>query len=419
VKNEIAYRTPGAQIPSRLRKARNHFEFTPEQRAEIMESYFREQEGLKDLAKRWWRLLKERSLSAQDLAEELERLRKLAGHDKEWRINIRRTAGCNHQESWLMDPRIDWEMKQDPRGAIRVGKLFQTVGMQPPRSLEEILARVLETTQDGKESCWALKELRESRLVRKEKWQEWNKLIHSRFKETEDEAEEMKEVTRKEMIEVLRKLKNGDSNWSEGTEDWEARMKQGTAEAIIKMKKAGLRYAKPRLKAPGRLWIEVITNRPIKSRITKRWKVMRIEVEPVYKIEEIYHKVKSRWKDRWKVIWEEDEIDQWQVWGQEGQLGRDSSREWIDGERMILLQQQRGDTLVPELSENLRVKIKWREKLLQGWTWKKREWKKWAEANPDWSQEWRRPEEWLPGEQQWFEGEEGWHEQIRRGSRSH
>jgi hypothetical protein len=73
---------PGGQIPSRLRMARKHFDPTPEERAEIMKQYFRFPEGMKDLAKRWWKLVKERSLSAQDLAEELDRLRKEAGNEK-------------------------------------------------------------------------------------------------------------------------------------------------------------------------------------------------------------------------------------------------------------------------------------------------------------------------------------------------
>jgi hypothetical protein len=106
--NEIAYHKPGAQIPSRSRLARKHFDPTSEQRREIMEQYFRFPEGSKDQAKRWWKLVKERSLSAQDLAEELDRLRKEVGNDKEWRANVTRTAGRNGHESPLMNPGIDW-----------------------------------------------------------------------------------------------------------------------------------------------------------------------------------------------------------------------------------------------------------------------------------------------------------------------
>jgi hypothetical protein len=45
---------------------------------------------------------------------------------------------------------------------------------------------------------------------------------------------------------------------------------------------------------------------------------------------------------------------------------------------------------------------------LQGWKWKRREWISWASHNPNWAEEWVRPEDWLPGEKQWFEGEESW-----------
>jgi hypothetical protein len=130
VMKEIAYRTPGAQIPSRLRLARKHFAPTPEERAEIMSVYFKYPEGAKDQAKRWWKLVKERSLSAQDLAEEPDRLRKEVDNDKEWRTNIRRTAGRNHQDSLLLDPRMDWVTKPEPKKLTQVGKLFQTAGLQ-------------------------------------------------------------------------------------------------------------------------------------------------------------------------------------------------------------------------------------------------------------------------------------------------
>jgi hypothetical protein len=49
---EIAHRTPGGQIPSRLRQARKHFAPTEQERAEAMESYFRDPEDLKDSARR-------------------------------------------------------------------------------------------------------------------------------------------------------------------------------------------------------------------------------------------------------------------------------------------------------------------------------------------------------------------------------
>jgi hypothetical protein len=80
--------------------------------------------------------VKERAPSAQELAEELDRLRKEAGNDKEWRINVRRTAVRNQQKSLLMDPRIEWTVNRDPKKLVQVGKLFQTTGLQAPRSLE-------------------------------------------------------------------------------------------------------------------------------------------------------------------------------------------------------------------------------------------------------------------------------------------
>jgi hypothetical protein len=76
---------------------------------------------------------------------------------------------------------------------------------------------------------------------------------------------------------------------------------------------------------------------------------MKIEVGPEYTMNEIYHKVRSRWKDRRKVDWEEEMMDPWQSWGQEGQLERNRVREWTDGERIMLLLQQNGGSLVEEM----------------------------------------------------------------------
>jgi hypothetical protein len=92
-----------------------------------------------------------------------------------------------------MDHRIEWITKLDPIKLTRVGKLFQTVGIQVPRKLEEALDETFKTTQDGRSSFKALKDLKQFRMVPKEKWQEWNKLVRSRFKEELEEQELQKE----------------------------------------------------------------------------------------------------------------------------------------------------------------------------------------------------------------------------------
>jgi hypothetical protein len=262
VMEEIAYMTPGGQIPSRLRMARNHFDPTPEEMAEIIKQYFKYPEGMKDLAKRWWKIVKERSLSTQDLAEELDRLRKEAGNDKEGTTNIRRTAGRNQQESLLMDPRMDWITKQEPRKLTQVGKLFQTAGLQVPRKLKEVLTEAFTTTQDGKSCYWESKELKEFRLVTKEKWQEWNKLVRSRFKE-EDLCDEEERTTRLkltmgETIEMLRSVKKGNTNWRQEVESWIPRLQQENIDAMRESRDLRLQHAKPRLKAPRRLRLKCL-----------------------------------------------------------------------------------------------------------------------------------------------------------------
>jgi hypothetical protein len=191
-----------------------------------------------------------------------------------------------------------------------------------------------------------------------------------------------------ETVETLRSVKKVNTNWRKEVESWEPRLKQGTIEATRKDLDLRLQHAKPILKAPRRLWMEGFTNRPVDDQIVNEWKLMKIEVGPKYTMDEIYHKVRSRWKDRWEIIWDEDLMDPWQSWGQEGHLGREEAREWIDGKRLLLIVQGKGSSLIEELMEKSEL---WR-KLLAGRKWKKKEWLDWTEDNPGWDQEWEAPE---------------------------
>jgi hypothetical protein len=224
-----------------------------------MGQYFREPEGAKDQARRWWRLVKERSLSVQDRAEELDRLRNEVGNDKEWRMNIRRTAGRNHQESLLMDPRIEWTVKPEPQGLTQIAKLFQTAGIQTARKLEEAMTQAFETTEDGLSSYWALKELKDFRIVSKEKWQEWNTLVRSRFKEQphqiEDDQAGKVRLKIKETIDLLREVKRGRKECVEEAASWMPRLKEELEGAVQRSLELTRQHARPRLKAPRRLWI--------------------------------------------------------------------------------------------------------------------------------------------------------------------
>jgi hypothetical protein len=148
----------------------------------------------------------------------------------------------------------------------------------------------------------------------------------------------------------------------------------------------------------------------VEDQIVNEWKLMKIEVGPKYTMNEIYHKVRTRWKERWKVDWEEEWMDPWQSWGQEGQLDQNQIRDYIDGERVMLLIQQKGGSLVEEMMNEEGF---W-DKFLCGPKWKKREWLEWIKDNPDWDQEWEKPEGWFPGEKEWFEEEDSWIEKIRR-----
>jgi hypothetical protein len=87
-------------------------------------------------------------------------------------------------------------------------------------------------------------------------------------------------------------------------------------------------------------------------------------------------------------------------------------RNWVDGERIILIVQPKGSEIISHLLEGKKV---W-EGRLHGWKWKRREWTKWAKNNPDWADGWERPTFWLPGEREWSEGDESWDE-IKRAQK--
>jgi hypothetical protein len=121
-------------------------------------------------------------------------------------------------------------------------------------------------------------------------------------------------------------------------------------------------HARPRLKAPRRLLIEVFTNRPVQDRISDEWKLMKIEVRPQYTMKEVYHKVRSRWKDRWKIEWPKEDMEAWKSWGQEGLVDEDQIRSWADGERIIMMVQKRGEQVMEEMMQKKAIGINtWNE----------------------------------------------------------
>jgi hypothetical protein len=186
--------------------------------------------------------------------------------------------------------------------------------------------------------------------------------VRSRFKELpsnyEEEQAKKRRLTMGETIDLLRKAKRRKVDWAQETEGWMSRLDEELMETLKKSQDLRLRLTKPRLKAPRRLWIEVWTNP-----VVNRWKQMKIEVGPRCAMEEVYRKVRSRRKDRWKVQWDEDQMDPWQAWGIEGQLGRIEDREWIEGERTALVIQEEGSSFMEEMQLGSE---KWKKRLLVG-----------------------------------------------------
>jgi hypothetical protein len=165
-------------------------------------------------------MARERSLTEQDLANELDRLRKEVGNSKEWMVPIRRTRGQGKRESPIMDRKISWETKKEPTKLATMGRLFQTVGIQIPKKLEEVLPETLTTSRDG-ESCFrALRDLPDLRAFSKERWKEWNKLVRERFKEEPmmEETQGKKSGGMREMITLMKQALRGGEEWRQEME---------------------------------------------------------------------------------------------------------------------------------------------------------------------------------------------------------
>jgi hypothetical protein len=176
----------------------------------------------------------------------------------------------------------------------------------------------------------------------------------------------------REMIEMMKRYMRNES-WKEEMESWKETMRQATTAAAKASFDLRLEHAKPRLTTPRRLLIEVFTNRPVEDRIADRWKTMRIDVKPSYTMKEVYHKVGTRWKDRWKVEWPEEMVDNVKTWGQEGQIEDNQLRTWEDGTRFIMLIQMKGEQFLEEMMQEEGL---W-NKFLEGSRWKKKMWNEW------------------------------------------
>jgi hypothetical protein len=125
---------------------------------------------------------------------------------------------------------------------------------------------------------------------------------------------------------------------------------------------------------------------------------MKIEVQPTFTIKKIYHKVKSRWKDRSRIEWEEEEMNWRKIWGEEGRLDWEEQRIWKDGMRFILITVMKEDQSPwEEPIAELQAEPSW-ENFLKGDKWKQIRWNEWLEDNPAWMEEWEEPREWLAGE---------------------
>jgi hypothetical protein len=125
VTDPIAFKTPGGQIPFSLNRLPKYPEITTEQKQIIMQRYFRELDGVKDYAKRWWTLVRKKELPMKDLAEELERMRKTLKNQRELKIAIRSMAGRKHAK---LEPEPEQKEGRDPEEIVATGEVLRIVG---------------------------------------------------------------------------------------------------------------------------------------------------------------------------------------------------------------------------------------------------------------------------------------------------
>jgi hypothetical protein len=161
VSRKIAFNTPGGQILSRLRQLRTYVEHPSDQKRMILDRYLRELEDMKDFAKRWWTLVRQRSLPIEDLAGELERMRKTTKNQQELKVAIRSMAGRDHQRSALMDPRLELSLDAHPMAIAKMTGTLRMAGIRMSDSLEKEMNKALQTSTDQGSCMKALKDMKD------------------------------------------------------------------------------------------------------------------------------------------------------------------------------------------------------------------------------------------------------------------
>jgi hypothetical protein len=199
----------------------------------------------------------------------------------------------------------------------------------------------------------------------------------------------------------MKKARTKGDAWRETAETWLQETGEAMEKAYGEYFKKKHKYARPRLKPPERLTVQVFTNCPVIDRIADEWKLMKIWVRPKYTLEEIYHKARVRWKERWGINWQEEEMMMRSIWKKDCQRDWSEIKRWIEGTNYRLFMQMKGTG--KDQREKLR---RWK-----GWNkfFRQREWRRegckcWLADHPEWEDTWKEPKEWLPGEKEWIEG---------------
>jgi hypothetical protein len=105
---------------------------------------------------------------------------------------------------------------------------------------------------------------------------------------------------KRETIETRKQGRGKDDAWKQQAGDWVQRMKEAMEVSWWECIQKRQAYGGPRLEPPRRVLVNVLTNRPADDGIVEEWKTMKIEVTPRYTLEEVYHKTRTRRKERWQ-----------------------------------------------------------------------------------------------------------------------
>jgi hypothetical protein len=203
----------------------------------------------------------------QDLAEELERMRKTMEKQCDLKVAIRRTAGRNHQPIPLQDSRLERRVEIGPREIVKLGGTLQLPGVATMTYMEKQMDYAFRNSQDQRSCLMAFQDMKEFRLFPKSRWKELDKAVRERFKDERlDERPHPQSrgntPTLDDMIQMMRKSRTRDPSWKQRAKEWVREIRNEQQTLRYRYDEEPWQFGRPRLRDSISLEVEVLSNNP-------------------------------------------------------------------------------------------------------------------------------------------------------------